>query len=80
MNAEVIEALSKPEGRATPLAIGFTDRLLAKNPGDIAAMELKASALFQTGDARAAADLRQKAFESTKLHAEIRALRQEVGK
>ena len=68
------------EGRDTPLAIDFTDRLLAKNPDDIAAMDLKAAALFQTGDAQAAADLQQKAFDSTKLHAEIQALRNELKK
>ncbi len=68
------------EGKDTALAIDFADRALAMHPEDVAAMELKAAALFQAGDPKAAAVLQRKALDSTKLHAEIRALRDELAK
>ncbi len=66
------------EGKDTALAIDCADRALAMHAEDVAAMELKAAALYQTGDAEAAAVLQQKALNSTKLHAEIQALRDEL--
>lgn len=66
------------DGKDTATAIKCADHALAMHAEDVAAMELKAAALFQAGDAAAAATLQQKALESTKLHAEIQALRDEI--
>ena len=66
------------EGKDTALAIDCADRALAMQPEDVAAMELKAAALYQAGDPKAAVVLQQKALDSTKLHAEIRAMRDEL--
>lgn len=54
------------------------DRALAMNAEDIAAMELKAAALFASGEREAAVALQEVALKSTKLHREIEALRAEI--
>lgn len=68
------------EGQDTALAIDLAERALAMHAEDVAAMELKAAALFQQGDTKAAITLQQEALESTKLRAEILALRDEISK
>ena len=54
------------------------DKALAMNPEDIAAMELKAGALFALGKKDEAVSLQEKALHSTKLHRRIEALRAEL--
>lgn len=54
------------------------ERALALNAEDIAGMELKAAALFASGERETAVALQETALKSTKLHREIEALRAEI--
>lgn len=68
------------EGKDATYAIELADIALEMYAADVAAMEIKAAALYQLGDPAAAAILQEKALKSTKLNAEIRALRDEISK